>query len=138
MRVYKGLTAFPGFAIGPAHIVHTWNDLVATATVPMPVIVVAPYLEERMLDVIELRRVYGFVLDRGSLIDPIWEKLRDITKPSVVGCRGAYAAVQPGETVGIDGEDGVAVASPKEAAVKYFQSMKGVPAPRLSEVELQA
>jgi hypothetical protein len=137
VRIYKGLPAFPGFAIGPAHVVHTWNDLVATAEVPMPVIVVAPYLEPRMVDIVELRRVYGFVIERGSLIDPIWEKLREVTKASVVGCKGAYAEIQPGEMIGIDGEDGVAVASPKDAAIKYFQQMKGERAARLNDLELQ-
>lgn len=138
MKAFPGVRAYPGYAIGEAFVVSTWNDLLAIGMAPMPVIVVAPYLEERMIDVIDLRRVYGFVVSRGSVIDPVHDKLSEVTKPSLVGCAGAYEEIRTGRTVAIDTDQEVCVLEPEGRVLEYLRARKGTRARRLEPLERSA
>jgi len=111
--------------IGPAHIVRTWNDIVATRMLSMPAVVVAPYLDARQLATIDKQRVYGIALDRGSYIDPMWQELQGWNKASVMGAQGLMDAVKPGDLVAIDGEEGIVVVAPEGTILKYYQERKG-------------
>src|SRR5438067_132077 len=124
-KAFLGVTAYPGYAIGPALVLHTWNDIVATNHLKMPVIIVAPYLEKRMLDRIDKRRVYGLVVDHGSVVDPLWSFLWDIPKPSLLGCRGVYEEAKNGDLIAIDGKNYTAVVRPEGKLLAYYQGQKG-------------
>jgi hypothetical protein len=125
MKAFHGVICFPGFALGPAHICATWSDLVATQLLPMPAIVVAPYLDARQLGTIAEQRIYGIALERGSYVDPMWEELSSYKKPTMLGCRGILADVRQGDLIAMDGEEGVVVVRPEGRILDYCKDRKG-------------
>jgi hypothetical protein len=129
-KAFLGCTAYPGYAIGPAFVLHTWSDIIATHHLKMPVVLVAPYLEKRALDRIDKRRIYGIVVDRGSVVDPLWEELWRVPKPSLIGCRGAYEATKNDDLVAIDGKNYTAVVRPEGTLLAHYQNLKGTRCPR--------
>lgn len=124
-RAFRGTVAAPGFAIGPAHVCATWNDLVATAFLKMPAIVVAPYLDSRQIGTLDLQRIYGIVLERASTVDVVWEELRGVSRPSLIGCAGILEHVRSGDLVAIDPDEAVAVVAPEGRLLEYYRGRKG-------------
>ena len=125
MKAFRGVAVHPGFTIGPAYVVSTWRDIVATKLLRMPHIIVAPYLEKRMLDVLDVQRCYGIVVDHGSIIDPLFDDLQGVKRPSVIGCTGIYDQAQNEDLIAIDGEEHLAILAPEGNILDYYVSQKG-------------
>jgi hypothetical protein len=130
MRVYSGTSPYRGYTSGPAFRWEGIASMQALYRQGLPVVLIADYLGKRELEAMELTRVVGIVIDHGSPIDPLWELLAPVARPSVVGARGIFAEVEPGETVIVDGVAAQAVLRPTDAVARRQSGLKGTAPPR--------
>ncbi|HVY60384.1 MAG TPA: hypothetical protein VHF22_01975, partial [Planctomycetota bacterium] len=85
---------------------------------------------QKMIETVDPQRLYGIVVDRGSIIDPVYGALAAFKKPTMVGARGIYEAAQPGDLVALDGERHLAVLRPDAAVEAHYRAQKGLKCPR--------
>lgn len=124
-----GLCPVRGYTHGPAFCLEGWSSLEALAYQRTPVIVCTAYFEPRMLEKIDLTRVRGFVVEHGSLIDPLWTTLAELSKPSLIGVPGLLAAVAPGDMACIDGGEASLVLRPRPARLRKAERQRGLRPP---------
>ncbi len=130
MKRFVGLSPQRGYTFGPAFLWRGWPSLEELGRQRMPVILIADYIEQRMIENIDLTRVLGIVVGRGSVIDPVWDTLVDLSRPSIVGATGIFRGVSAKELVVVDGVEGYAFVRPTEAALAYYRERKGTSPPR--------
>ena len=125
MEVFPGLAPWRGYTLGPAFLWDGWEAAPRLYALREPAIVVAPYIEEHLVDRLDPARVRGVVLDRASVIDPIWDRLAAFERPSIVGASGIWDVIRPGERVIIDGVGCRAVIRPTPPVLRRFQELRG-------------
>ena len=130
MRLFEGCSPYRGYALGPALVFSGWPSVIEVRTAPVPVILAATYIEPKMLDFLDLARIRGIVVERGSVIDPLFEPLAELARPSVIGALGLLDAVRPGETLIVDGAEGRVIAQPDDEAIGLFTRLRGLRPPR--------
>ena len=119
-----------GTTLGPAFRGEGLHSFDALLRQGLPCVLVARYLDKRALDVIELSRVLGFVVEHGSPIDPVWDLLAAVQKPSIMGATGIWDAVRSGEQVIVDAVGAQALLRAPPPVVRRFQNLKGTHPPR--------
>jgi len=102
-RVCKGVGTAWNFTMGPAFVYEGPRSIDTLNFLKMPVVVLAEYISEEDLNKIEPTRCYGFVFEKGSVIDPAFWWLHDENRASVLTCEGVLSKVKPGEEVIVDG-----------------------------------
>ncbi|MFC1706204.1 hypothetical protein ACFL59_05175 [Planctomycetota bacterium] len=130
---FEALAPHPGYTVGPAFVWEDWSSVQSVFHQPMPVVVVASYLEIRMVQAMDLTRVLGIVVDHGSVVDPLWDELVNLNRPTLIGARGIYDSVVPKETVIVDGALGYAVLRPSAELLDHYVELKGTRPPREPE-----
>lgn len=95
-----------------------------------PVVVVADYLSEDHLRMIEITRVRGFVLERGSLIDPTYWWYQEENRAAVVTCVGALSKIKDGEVLIVDGVRGVVYVEPDFETMQTYARLRKLGPPR--------
>jgi hypothetical protein len=133
-HIALGTAVFRGYTMGPAFIWRGWPSLNALVHERMPVVLVADYLEEHMIQRLPTQLLLGVVVEHGSVIDPIYELLLEgIDRPSVIGAAGCAATARPGDTVVVDAGDGNVVVRPDAEVLRPFLRMKGTSPDRSPE-----
>ena len=85
-----------------------------------PAVIIATDLTPSQTAGFDREKVVGFVTDLGGRTSHTAIVANALGYPAVVGCRGATAAAQPGQTVIIDGDRGLIVFDPDEGEVKKY------------------
>lgn len=129
MEQVLGLAPRRGYTLGPAFVWEGWPSAERLYHQGMPVILIASYLEERMLENLDLTRVRGIALERASPLDPVWDKLAETARPSLVGAAGILQAVRPGDTVIVDGHAARAIVRPDAPVERRFARLRGTHPP---------
>jgi phosphoenolpyruvate-protein kinase (PTS system EI component) len=130
VQAFRGIGPYAGYAIGPAFLFRDRDSLPAARALNVPHVIVAPYLDDRLIGMLDLRRVYGLVLEHGSVCDPVFDALETIPKPSVVGARRVFEYARPGATVVVDGAEGRVVLDPAPEILAHYEALRGTRPPR--------
>ena len=96
-----GLAASPGLARGPARVVRTLEE--ALATEPGSILV-CPFTTPAWVPVLD--RVTGVVTETGGLLSHAAVICRECGVPAVLGVRRATERIPPGRTISVDGTRG--------------------------------
>lgn len=129
MLTFQAASPRRGYAIGPAFKFYDSDSIIAARNLSLPSIVIASYIHKRMLDMLDLSRVFGFVTDHGSILDPMFDALCDVPRPSVVGARGIFEQVRNGTTVVLDA-GGIAIVDPTPDVLARYEKLRGKRPPR--------
>ncbi|MHC4393122.1 MAG: hypothetical protein ACYS22_17655 [Planctomycetota bacterium] len=132
MREFLGLGAFRGYTMGPCFHVETWKDLERLTRARMPVIAVVRSPWSGMMGKLDPMRVLGIVTDHGSVLDPTYEELADVSKPSVVGASGVFEAATRDALVIVDAAEGRVILEPDPKTLRRYQRLKGTKPPSQS------
>jgi phosphotransferase system enzyme I (PtsI) len=94
------------------------------ATLPSPVIVVAHNLTPA--DTIAMRKenVIGFVTDIGGRTSHTVIMAQSLEIPAVVGLKNVTKKVKPGDTIIIDGTEGIVIINPDSLTVENYERQK--------------
>jgi phosphotransferase system enzyme I (PtsI) len=106
----------------------------SVAAIRDPVIIVAHDLSPADTAQILKSPVLGFATDVGSRTSHTAITARSLGIPAVVGVEGATEEYRSAETVIVDGEEGVVVFDPTEAAVREYQERRKAYAQRTRDL----
>lgn len=123
-RRVKGLGAAWNFTMGPALIYEGRRSLDAIAKARDPVVVIAEYIPDEELRKMDKFRVRGFVIEKGSIIDPTYWIYRDENRAAVVAAKDALLYAQNGEAVIVDGVRGVVYFGPSPDTVENYAALR--------------
>jgi len=98
----KGICANPGYAEGPAHVIHDVKDISKLLKTPNNSILVCPFTTP--LFAVILRRVKGIVTDLGGLTSHAAIVARELGIPCVVGTEKATKIIPDKAKVIINNE----------------------------------
>ncbi len=105
-KVYSGLAAAPGRAIGKAYVIRTAEDIMA---VPTGSILVVRILHPHLAPL--LPRVAGLVVEEGAILQHATTLARECGIPAAVGIRDARSLIQNGSLLEVDGHTGKVTAN---------------------------
>lgn len=86
-----------------------------------PTVVLATDLTPSQTAGFDRSKIVGLVTDLGGRTSHTAIVANALRLPAVVGCRGATAAAQPGQTVIVDGDRGLILLDPDEAEVEKYR-----------------
>lgn len=97
-RVYAGVAAAPGRAMGEAYVIQKAEDVMA---VPGGCILVMRILHPHLAPL--LPRVAGLLVEEGAILQHATTLAREWGIPAVVGVRDARSLVRNGDILELDG-----------------------------------
>jgi len=100
-KVYSGVGAAPGRAIGKAYVIRNAEDVMA---VPEGAILVMRILHPHLAPL--LPRVAGLVIEEGAILQHATTLARECGIPAAVGIRDARNLFQDGASLEVDGYTG--------------------------------
>jgi pyruvate,water dikinase len=100
-KVYSGLGAAPGRAIGKAYIIRNAEDVM---NVPAGAILVMRILHPHLAPL--LPRVAGLVVEEGAILQHATTLARECGIPAAVGIRDARNLFEDGAVLEVDGHSG--------------------------------
>ncbi|GIW70871.1 MAG: hypothetical protein KatS3mg102_0413 [Planctomycetota bacterium] len=133
-RVYRGVGAAWNFTIGPVLRWRGPSSIDAINRLAEPAVVVADYIDEQRLRRIHVTRVRGFVIGRGSIIDPTFWWYVQENRAAVVGCAEAVAAAREGELAIVDGVRGVVYLDPDPDTYAIYERLREIGPPRRDQL----
>lgn len=122
-----------GYAMGPVFRWRGWPSVLELLHTRMPVVLVADYLDERMVAKIDVSRIYAVVVEHGSIVDPLYKVLLELDRPSLIGASGVWSQVDHGEFMIVDAAAGHAIVRPTQSLLERYKELKGSRAPQLHE-----
>ncbi len=130
MQTFEGLSGAWNYTIGPALIYKGVKSIGEINLRALPVVVVAPYVPLDELGKMDLKHVYGFVLEGGGYGDPTRIFYSNQHRATVMRCEGILAAARPDQTIVVDGVDGKVFLDPDaETLARYNELRKQGPPP---------
>ncbi|MFC1706205.1 hypothetical protein ACFL59_05180 [Planctomycetota bacterium] len=133
-RMFEGIGAAWNFTLGPAYVYQGPSSIDEINFLPMPVVVIADYIPEEDLKKIEATRVYGFVFQRSSIVDPTFWWLQDENRAAVVSCPGVVDGIQHGEDVVVDGVRGCVYADPDLHTRENYERLRTLGPPQKDQL----
>ncbi|MHC4831807.1 MAG: hypothetical protein ACYTFT_15850 [Planctomycetota bacterium] len=133
-RCVRGIGAAWNFTMGDAFIYEGPHSIDKLNFLPIPVVVCASYIPEEELKRIDTSRVYGFLLEKGSIIDPTYWFYVDENRASVVGCKGLLSQVRAGESVIVDGVRGKGYLTPDSYTHANFERLRTLGPPQKDQL----
>ncbi len=124
MIVRTGVGAAWNYTMGPALLYTGRRSIDEIYRQRMPVVVVAEFIPLADLEKIELTRVYGFVMARGSTTDPEYAFYMSRRKATVLGVATIIADVGAGTRVVVDGVNERVYVDPDDETVKLYEELR--------------
>lgn len=128
-RRVRGLGAAWNFTMGPVLLYSGPQDLARIHALADPHIVVAKYIPEMDLKKMDRTRVRGFVIEKGSIVDPTYWFFRDENRACVIGAEDAFELALEGESAVVDGVRGVAYFGPDAGTLKDYEYLRSIGPP---------
>lgn len=123
--VFKGISASPGYAIAPAHVLSGMSQHLQA--IPPGSILVTKSLAPDWLPL--LKQAAGVIAEQGGMTSHAAILARELGIPAVVGVANATTTIQTRETIALDGNQG--------EVFRYPDSLPNEASPQQSQPPLQ-